>query len=508
MGTNHEREKSLMPRDKVIKPPETILSHIHGLTEAVRVDALQRIPLNRDAQERVNNAIEKSFKPYATESEVISAQLLTPEYQDFIAEINNFLEAIVGYIVCPDGRILVIQLGDPKIARVSRRLQGKPPTRPSTRDDNRIVPNDPYLSSSITTEIQQRKKDKPTPEIIQMFGPHIYSVHPDHGCGDETNQMVLLGHTPEIGMEFGGIPQFFDSLKEGFFAFDNIVKIAGGKGNTFDVIHDTHSQGLIYGLREAHKRFDPNLSLRENLLLLKDNQTILMTEFLDPIFEERIKDKAKTRGITEAGNINMFDYYNFAQNAMLIGRIAKEITVEEGQKNFSWIPRSIIEDKTETAARVLAYHAIRNSVFRVLGGIKPGAHHLLKHPEKVIRIGPIGADFNVSNIPFSESTVPGPFQESDIQAVETLYRLSYSVLKDQGVNLKKEARIILVTGIFDPSLYADEQKNQAQLTLVTHIVQNNAAWIREKFKEAIKTGEVIVIGALHEPGTRRLTHIV
>jgi len=501
-----DKERRLRPRDQVTRPEEITLRKTESLTEEARIDALQRIPLSRDAQERVNNAVEKTLKPYILESEVISTQLLSPEYRKYTAEINEFLGAIVGYVACPDGRILVIQLGDPKVARVSRRFQGRPPTRPSTRDENKEVPDDPYLSSSITTELQERKKIVNIPEIVQMFGPHIHSTHPDHGCGDGTNELVLFGHTPEIGMEFGGIPEFFEGLKEGFFAFDNIAKIAGGKGSTFDAVHDAHSQGLIYGLRYTYPRFDSNLSLRDNLLLLKENQLILMTEFLDPIFEEKIREKAKALGVE--GNINMFDYYNFAPNIMLIGKIAKELTLEEEQKGFPWIPKAIIEDKTEVATRVLGYHAIRNSVYRVLGGIKPGAHNLLKHPERLIRIGPIGADFNVQNIPFNESTVPGPFQETDIKAVEKLYGLSYNILKEQGVNLRKEARIILVTGIFDPSLYADEQKSQAQLTLAKHIVQNNAAWIRRRYNRSIKTGETVVVGALHEPGTRRLLQIV
>lgn len=509
MGGRERNQRALRGRDEVTKPHETILNSVQRLTDQAREDALQRVPLNPEVQERVHNAIDRRFKPYIIESEVIAAQLISPEYQDeFVPKTNNFLKALVGYIVCPDGRILVIQLGDPKVARVSRRLQGKPPTRPSTRGDhNQMVPNDPYLTSSITNELGERGKLFDVPEMVQNFGPHTDSVNPEeHGCGDRTGEMVSYGHTPEIGMRYGGIPEYFEALGDGFYAFDNTAKKAGGRGTTFDVIQDTHSQGLIYGLRDAYQRFDPRLSLRENLELLAKNKIILMTEFLDQIFAERVIKETQKRGINTP--INMADYYNFGTNAILIGTIARDLTKEEEANGFHWMPKSIKEDKTEIATRVAAYHAIRNSVYRVLGGIKPGHHNLIKHPEKLIRVGPIGADFNVFNISFTESTVPGPFQESDIKAVEKLYGLSYGVFKHQGFDLRTEARIILVTGIFDPSIYADDEKAKTQLTLATHLVQNNAAWVRERYKKSILTGETVVISALHEPGTRRFTHIV
>lgn len=511
MGGLYEKQPShkLRGRDEVKKPHEDIVKSVQKLTEQAREDALQRVPLNPEVQNRVNNAIERRFKPYVTEGEVISTQLSTSEYQGaFVPETDTFLGALVGIIVCPDGRLLIIQLGDPKVARTSRRLRGKPLVRSSTRgENNRMVPDDPYLSSSITTELQRRGKTIAVPEMIQQLGPHIDSVHPEeHGCGDKTAEVISWGHTPEIGMEYGGIAHYFESLGEGFYAFDNTAKNAGGRGTTIDVTQDTHSQGLIFGLRNVYKSFNSSISLRENLELLSRNKIILMTEFLDQIFSERIIREAKKRGVNEP--VNMHDYFNFASNAMLIGRIARELTREEEAEGFSWIPRPIREDKTETALRVMAYHALRNSAYRILGGIKPGNHSLIRHPEKLIRIGPIGADFNVENIPFIESTVPGPFQESDIKAVEKLYGLSYKVFREQGIDLREEARIILVTGIFDPDVYATEEKARAELTLVTHIVQNNAAWVRERFKRSIQTGETVVLGGLYKPGTRTLTHIV
>jgi hypothetical protein len=499
---------NLKPRDAINMPHKTIKEYVGALIDKTRADVSQRIPLYNEVQKRVENAIENRLYPYIVEGEVIGTQLNSPEYQQHIVETDQFLEAKVAAIACPDGRILVIQLGDPKVMSVSRKLQGLPATRPSTKESSdRMVPDDPYISAAIRTDMERRKKANRLARIVQFVGPHIHSLHPvEHGCGDKTTEMVAYGHTPEIGMRFGGIPEYYTKLGKGFNAFDNAAENAGGRGATFDLVHDAYSQGIILGLRNSYEKFNHELSLRNNLELLAKNKNILMTEFLDPIFAENIIKEAQKRGITHP--IDISNFYNFGQNAILIGEIARNITIEQEKENFPWIPESIKEDKTEVDVRVAAYHSIRNVVYRIMGGIKPGEHNLQEHPEKLIRVGPIGADFNVKNIPFIESTVPGQLQSSDMEAVDKLYRLSYGVLKAQGINLENEARIILVTGIYDEKLYADKDKAQEQLNLSTHIVQNNAAWIRGKFEKSIKTGETIVIGALHEPGNRRLSHIV
>ena len=496
----------LRKRGEVKEPQRSTENSVRSLVNQAKEDSLGRIPLNPEAQKRVENAIEKRFYPYVIEGAVIAEQLVSPEYREFVKETNEYLGAKVGFIACPDGRILVIQLGDPKVASFYRRLQGLPPIRTSTRGDHKMVPDDPFLSAAIATDIQERKPQTEVPKIVQFIGPHIHSVHPDHGCGDRTGEMVGMGHTPEIGMAHVGIEEYFQKLGDGFYAFDNAAENAGGRGSTFDLTHDAYSQGFIIGLRKTYEMFNPNLSLRENLKLLADNKLILMTELLDSLFSERITEEAQKEKVS--GIIDMRDFYNFGPNAILIGKIAREITKEEEKKGYLWIPRAIREDRTNTALRALAYHCVRNVVYRTLGGIKPGAHALEEHPEKLSRVGPIGADFNVSNIPFIESTVPGPLQPSDIEAVVKLYNLSYGILRAQGVKLKDEARIILVTGIYDPNIYIDQREAQKQLNLATDIVRNNAAQIRKKFEKSIITGETVVIGALHEPGTRRLTHIV
>lgn len=515
MGGSQERgiPKELKRRDQITKPHDVITSSAKGLIERAKEDAFQRVVnLTSEKQERVNNAIKNQLLPYILESEVIAQQLDSERHTEFTQRTDEFLGAGVVLIVCPDGRILFIQLADPLVANIYRKLQGFPPLRQSTKgESNRVVPNDPWLSSSIENALEIRKiQYQQSGKIVTFLGPHIHSVHPNNeGCGDLTNELITKGQTQEIAMLQGGLKEYYSKLgHDGFYAFDNIVENAGGRGTTFDLVHDAHSQGFILGLRKAHESFDTNLTLRQNLEFLEQNKMILMTEKLKPIFYDRIVEEAAKKNISLP--INMRNYYNFANNAILIGNIARELTEQEETNEFSFIPRTIKKDKTEIALRVAAYHCIRNVVYRVLGGITPGKHDLARHPEKLIRVGPIGADFNVENIPFIESTVPGLFQTSDIDAATKLYNISYKVLKEQSVNLIKEARIILVTGIYDPSMYDKNNPEIArkELTLISHIVQNNAAWIRERLTDGVTTAQTVVIGALHEPGTRRLTHIV
>jgi len=500
----------LRERGEITKPHQEIERSARALTDQAKEDALGSLrTLNIESRERVENALERRFYPYVVESAVIASQIGSHKYlNSFVPEIDSFLGAKVGYIVCPDGRISMLSLGDPKVASIYRRLQGLPSTRKSTRsDDEKVVPNDPFLSSAIESELKNRaKKFGDIPKLVQKLGPHIHSTHPHHGCGDRTGEMISAGHTPKIGMRYGGIKEYFETLGDGFEAFENAAQNMGGRGTTIDVVHDAHSQGLIYGLRNAYQKFNENYPLRKNLELLAQNRLILMTELLDDVFRDIIIEKAKERDVNDF--INIEDFYDLANNAILIGSIAKEITQEEENNGYQWLPRAIRDGKTDTTIRVAAYHVIRNVTYRVLGNIEPGNHSLERHPEKLIRVGSIGADFNVKNIPFIESTVPGLFQQTDITAVNKLYNLSYNVLLEQGINLEKEARIILVTGNYDPYKYIDEGVREDELTSAAHIVRNNAAWIRAIYKDSIATGETVVIGALHETQTRRLTHIV
>lgn len=507
---NHERPSVniLRSRDAVNKPTKEIQTSIDDLVGAAKKDAFQRIPNKTEVKARVENVIEGVFRSYLLESAVISSQLLTPEILTFSSETSKFLKAKIGIFVCSDGRIWVLQLADPKVAGFYHQPQGIPPTRESTRGNNeKMVLNDPYISAAIKTNLRQMRKAGLPLESVQFVGPHLDSMNPeDLSCGACTDDMRQQWRTVQLAMAYGGVKEYFTKVGGGIFAFDNSAGRNGGRGSTFDLTHDTYAQSFILGLRNAYDKFDYGKTLRKNLEELHKDNVILMTELLDTKFKDRIVEEAKKRGID--GPVDIYNYYNFGQNAILIGEIARKLTEEQGQNGFSFVPDPIKENKTENAIAVAAYHCIRNVVYRTVSGIKPGSHRLREHPEQFIRVGPIGAEFNVGTIPFIESTTPGPIQKSAVDAVSKLNALSYGTFKEQKIDVKNRARLILVTGSYDPKLYADEEIAEAQLDTAEDIVQNNAAEIRLKCTTAIKEGEVVVLGALHEPGTKKLTHIV
>lgn len=483
-----------------------VLKKARGFLEQAKEDAIARSSKTPGAIERITNALENRLFPKMLEGEVIANQLEDPEYQQYAEETREYLDALVGFVACPDGRIVALALADPLVGKFHRKLQGLPEVRPSTTNPNKHVLNDPHIAAYIRYYLVNRKKKNKNPEIVEFMGPHINSFDPSHGCGAATAKVVAQGQTPEYGMRFGAIKEYFKELGDGFHAVDYITKVVGGKSTTFDLIHGAYSQEILVGLRNEYENFDESLSLRENLEKLAHEKKIIMSGLLDEIFRENILKEAKQMGVSHPLHVN--EYTHFAKNGMIIGKIARAITKHEEKNEYSFIPNVLKKDKSEVAVRVLAYHIIRNCTYRILGNIHPGKHLLIKHPEQLIRIGPIGADYNIKNIPFIESVPAGSFRDEDLARVSGLYNLSYNVLKEQGVDLSKEGRIIIVTGRYDPQKYATEDFANLEYKEVSQMVLNNSAMIRLQYKESILSGEAIVIGALYKPGSRRLTHIV
>lgn len=484
-----------------------ILEQALEVVEQAERDTLGRIANpTPEVEQRIHNALEWRFLPYVVESTVIAKQLESQEHKRFIKEIDTFLGAKVGFSLCPDGRISSFAIVDPRVGSINRRLQGLPQTRTSTTN-SRPVLNDPDIAASIITEIEERIEEDKNPEIVEFLGPHIHSMDPLHGCGAYKAKIEAKGLTPEIAMKYGGIAEFFEELGDGFYAFNNVIELAGGKGTTFDFVHDAYSQGFIVGLRDQYKNFGNNNSLRANLVRLHEKRKILMTEMLGDVFKQTIFDEAKKLGV-ENGYLDLSDYTQFGKNARRIGRIAKAITIQEEAKGYKWIPDSIKAGKSEAAVRVLAYHAIRNVVYRVVGNITPENNRLKDHPEKLIRVGPIGADYNIENIPFIQSTPRGRINRYDIEGIQKLYGLTYDILKRQGADLTKEGRIILVSGAFDPTHHSGQRSRRAEFNEIASVIRNNAAHIRRQYMESIQTGQAIVISCLFDPLTRRLTHVL
>lgn len=484
------------------KAVDKSVQNLHGCATEC---AFSRIDSSIDgAQERVKNALERRFLPYLEETQIIAKQISSPQYISFVTETEDFLDASVGIVVCPDGRIQLIAIGDPRVLGVVRRPMGLPPTRSSTRNNEPVL-DDPDLAASIDIQLARRIREGKNPELIEFIGIHIHSTEPIHGCGAFTSLARGQGHSADVGTKLGGIKEFFTRLDDHFYATDNNARRADGKGTTIDLIHDAYSEGLIFGLRDAHSQFDPNISLRENLKELHDQEQILMTELLDGLFREEVLRRAYAEhGVDK---LDIRDPHQFAKNARLIGTLAREITEVEEKNNFNWIPKTISKEKSQTAIKALAYLAIRNSVYRILGGIRPGMHDLTEHPERLLVVGPTAPAFNRENIPFIHKTARGPLQPEDITAVKFLYALAESVMEKQDIDLKSEGRIILVTEEFKPGLYRDKNVASEEYAKVKSAVRNNAARIRIEFSEGVKSGETIVLGCIHDPGTRQLLDI-
>ncbi len=498
------RENAVSRGDISLSTDKAVNKSVQNLQACAVECAFTRIDSSIDgAEERVRNSLERRFLPYLEETQIIARQINSPEYINFVTETEEFLNASVGIVVCPDGRIQLIAIGDPRVLGVVRRPMGLPPTRNSTRNDESVL-DDADLAASIDIQLGRRIRENKNPELIEFIGTHIHSTEPTSGCGAFTSMARGLGHSASVGTRLGGIKEFFTKLGDHFYATNNNAQRAGGKGTTIDLIHDAYSEGLIFGLRDAHSQFDPDISLRENLKELHAQEQILMTELLDGLFREEVVRKASEHGVFK---LDIRDPHQFAKNAILIGTLAREITEMEEKTNCSWIPEAIAKDKSETAIRALAYLAIRNCAYRILGGIRPGLHDLTEHPERLLVVGPTAPAFNRENIPFIHKTARGPFQPEDISAVKFLYALTESVMEKQDIDLRSEGRIILVTEEFKQDIYKDKIVADEEYAKVVSAVRNNAAKIRIELSEGVKSGETVVLGCIHDPGTRKLLDI-
>lgn len=474
------------------------------LYRITREDALTRIPKTLSAAERtsasdrISNALSNHLLPYMEESEIIASQLETPEYQLFTREVSDYLGAEVGRVKCPDGRIGEIALVDPGVVRSYRKLQGLITTREG-RDGTQVIV-DPQFVGRIRKIFRERVKEGKSPKLVELLGTHIHSAKPDHGCGACMAKLDDIGISREVGMHFGGIDLYFDWLGEGFEAFNNNARIAGFEAETFDFVHDAYSQGFIVGLRNEYRNFNPDLSLRINLLNLAKEGKILMTELLDSQFSSMVIEATQRLGISLSLDIG--DHRKIAENVMKIGKVALDITREQEKEGFTFIPDAVKQGKSETAIRVLAYHAIRNVVYRILGNITAGDHEHEKHQESLIRVGPVGPD-TISNIAFSYN-VNGELPEEGGEAlddIKKLYGILYGVYKDRTIDVRKEGRVILVVGEYD------ELTDKEREDTIDSLIEHNAHVIRDGLPGGIRTGDLVVAALRYNPRTRKFSAI-
>lgn len=498
------------PRQTEQTVPMEARQSANHILQVSLVDAYSRLPetlsptQRLDAQERIRNGLTNHLLPYVTESETIAMELETPTFSEFTTEVAEYLNADVGFIVCPDGRVLLFSLSDPGISRSHRRLQGMPEIRHSTRDGKPVI-KDTELSGSVSNGLKKRKAQNKNAELVEFVGPHIHSGSPEHGCGACIAKLEARGNTPEVGMAKGGLDVYFKEIGTGLEAFANNAELAGGKGTYFDLVHDAYSQGFIIGLQKEYPMIDTNIPFRTNLLNMARAGKILMTERLDRFFIDAIYNTADLMNFPHS--IDVQDFTKIAENAMYIGKIALEITKQEEAQGFPFIPQVIREGKSDTAVRVLAYHAIRNVVYRTLGNISSGNHTLEHHGEALIRVGPVGPN-TIRNTTFINYIPRGEIADSDIMDVKKLYGLLYKVYKDKNIDVLREGRVIVVTGTYDETDYGDNTSAaNSALEDVNSMILGNAAAIRESLRSGIDTGEVTVVALQYNQRTRQYTPI-
>lgn len=484
------------------------------LVNAAKREAKQWV--NKGASNKVNNAIEHRFGPYIEENAIIAEGFSTPSYLGHIEETQDFLNTRIGAVLCSDGRLVSPFFIPPRIGGTYRKPGGLPETNSSSFFKHKEL-SDPIIKGAIASAVKQRLDEGKNPQVVEVVGGHFDSTHPSHhGCGALSLYHEDAGRNVPEAMRHGAISDYIKLLGKGFDAFNKIAENAGGKGDTISAFQDTHSMGYVAFLKEnaydestGEMKFDQKKSLRDNLIELhnsKDNP-ILMTELTDSLFDKEIDRMAEEKGIKEP--LNMRDPKALAKNLRLTGEIAMEITGNlDKQIGYDWIPRNIRDGKSEDTIRTIAYLFIRNSAIRKLGKIIPGKHTLVEHPEQLFRVGPIGAEYNVNIVPFIEATSEGKIQSEDIVGVRKLYRLSAGIFPKMGINLNDEARVIVATGMFDGAIYNDRNAARTIFETTASRVRSNARILREEFKDGVEKGEVVVIPALYEPHSRRLTHVL
>lgn len=491
---------------------EPIARRINDLVQHAKDVALGRVN-SPEARNRVETALEGPFRQYALEAEVIAATLTSPEYESFTERVDGYLNhARIGWIACPDGRIAGLAMGPARVASGYRKLRGLPRTRRSSITGE-SMPVNSVLNASVHAAFQQRERQNRPKLLVELIGPHIYSSHPDHGCGAAAGKLSGMGSgmpVTEQTMWDGGLQEYFAEAEEtgAFDAFVNIARRSGGEGITFDITHDIATQGLIFGLRQAHRDLDSSITLQENLYKLASRGAIVMTELLAVQWRQRIVKMIQNIDSTFSPSHpkDVRDFTQFGDISILMGTAALEFTKQLEKEGFSFLPETLRGETAPDGIRVLAYHLVWNAIYQVIGGIKHGHHALIRHPERVLRAGPIGADFNVGTIPFILGTAQ-KLTDVDVADAFALYGLMARFLPGQGVDLKNEARVVMATAAFNPNSYKNEEAAEADRQLARTYALENASLMRTALKRAEQHGYTVILPVLHHTVRRSLSVI-
>lgn len=462
------------------------------------------------AEARAVLAINKRVRPYIEENLLIAQGFSSVEYLTHVNKLVGILGTRIGANMCSDGRLPIVYYLPPVASGANRVPGGFISTLHSSFHNDDDLSNT-YIKGAIASHIKFAIEQSRNPEVVEIIGSHFDSAHPgNHGCGALGLTAGAAGFPKAIALEYGGIGRYFNIVGNGFYSYDKIAENAGGKASTFSGFQDTHSAGWVFGLRESlydeasgTMKFNRKFSLRENLIYFHNHGQILMTELLAHDFQNKIEERAK--GIPFG---DFRDPASLSRNLMNADRIAMKIILDEESSGYKWIPDKLKEGRTSTAVRTLAFIAMRNAVILNLADFRPGDNPFIKHNETLLRVGPVGADHNIKNVPFIEATPRGPLKKEAIDGIKDLYGLSENFFPSNGVDLSQEARVIFMTGEFDQTKYQRRFDALHEFEETASEVRQNARIIRELYPDAVRQGYLIVIPALYKRSERLLTHIL
>lgn len=477
-----------------------------------------------EAQARIEKAANEIVTPGIGEAMTIAVQIATPEYRGskdgttgFIPELSRFLNGIDQRgKVCADLRGSLLAYGAyPSLYNMTRTAGAQPNTVESDTPHGYRSGNIDHRSA-IRTSIRRRRisTENQQPQFVYYTGPHFDSQEPTAlSCAANKAQIESTGGLAEIDMRQGGIQQWYEAIGERFFAYDDEVRSQGGTSTTFDISLDTNNQRIIAGLRQAHRFFDPKHDLHTNVdRLARHGQIITSDQVLD-MFQGEIDALAAEFGMTET--INFFDYTQYSKNLMLIGNVAKAVTEQQERKNaFDWIPLHLLLDQStnerinDNVKRAFAFSMISNAVYRRLTGVGAGDKNPLKHhPETMLRVGPIGADYNVRTVALVQGTPGGELRPQDVASARTLSNVLHDNLDHLGYGSAETARVIRVTGVVDLH-QASKEGLLEQLDGARAQVERNLEIITPAFERGIQNGSVLLFGTIHDKQTRLPVDVV
>lgn len=512
------------------KVPEDIQQqtiHLIGIAQGEASKYVQ----TPEGRRRVDSACWTILRHAIAENLTVARQIDDPSYKGapdpedpsrltgFRPDTMSFLDGVrPAGKVCSEDREHQFAIGDPKVFIYSRSPGGFIETSPDSDGNERVtnLQHRAAIAQTLGVRLYHGRHKDNTAEYVQFHGPHGDLESPtslDDICAGIRGQIESQGGGAVSDYRFAGIDYWFKSTERQFHAFDLEALRNNGRSTTFDMTFNTHNQELVFGLRNAflEGKIDPSKSLQANLDDV--GEEIVRTSDLAARFRDDTRSMAEGFGIE--GSIDFRDYTQFLRNIVAVGTTGRHLAGKEVAKGFPNIPLELKLDRlvgsgrvSERALRALAYTAYRNAAYLVLTGEKSGdANPMQHHVAEMLAIGETGAHFNYLTPALIHGAPAREFGQIELDAVQKLAAVEKHTLEHLGYDPLETARIIRVTGAFDPERYAPEVRDE-ELLLVAERLRENADRVRRLFPHGVRDGQIMVIGSIHNPRTRELTHIV